>query len=283
LDYHTLQHLLEPRDQSAHKGDFGHVLVIAGGPGYGGSGMMAAQASARVGAGLTTLATHPQHVTAVLVRQPEIMARGVLSGADLAPLLCRATVLVLGPGLGQDQWAHDMLTAVMSVADELPMVIDADALHLLAKGTCNNQLPPAVQRKWILTPHPGEAALLLKSDTSSIQQNRDSAVRQLQSQWGGVAVLKGAGTLVCHASAGSHQAKVERCRHGNPGMASGGMGDVLSGVIAGLLAQGLTLADAARLGVCLHGMAADIAADDGQRGMLATDLLPWIRKLANPA
>ncbi len=148
------------------------------------------------------------------------------------------------------------------------MVLDADALNLLAEE-------PLHKYSWILTPHPGEAARLLNKTTREIQNDRLEAVRAIQRNYGGVCVLKGSGTLV----ANSNQTSV--CTAGNPGMASGGMGDVLTGIIAGLIAQGLNLYDAARFGVELHAQSADLAAEDGMRGMLASDLFIPLRKLVN--
>jgi NAD(P)H-hydrate epimerase len=151
------------------------------------------------------------------------------------------------------------------------MVLDADALNLLAED-------PLHRDNWILTPHPGEAARLLGVETPAIQADRFGTVDQLQQRYGGVVVLKGAGTLVRAADANTGL-----CAQGNPGMASGGMGDILSGILGGLLAQGFTLNEAAQLGTCLHAAAGDAAAKSaGERGLLASDLLPWVRRLANP-
>ena len=156
---------------------------------------------------------------------------------------------------------------------ELPLVVDADALNLLAQE-------PVYSDRWVLTPHPGEAARLLNCDTNTIQSDRVTAAKEVQKKFGGVVVLKGSGTVIVDG-----EEKVSICSAGNPGMASGGMGDVLTGIIAGLIAQriplGLDIADAARLGVCLHAAAGDNAAVDGERGMLANDLMPWIRRLVN--
>ncbi len=134
-------------------------------------------------------------------------------------------------------------------------------------------------RQWLLTPHPGEAARLLATDTVTIQGDRFRALAELLAKYRGAAVLKGVGSLV----AGADDDVIGLCAGGNPGMASGGMGDVLSGILGGLLAQGLSLSQAARLGVCLHGDAADRAAmESGERGLAATDLMPWLRRGVNP-
>jgi len=273
VDAESLQRWLPARRRDAHKGAFGRVLVVGGNLGMGGASLMAAQAAARVGAGLVRLATRPEHLSAVLARCPEIMAHGVNSGQDLEPLLEYADVIIIGPGLGQNAWSEQMLRVVL--ASERPLVMDADALNLLGSGRFNSQR----RDNWLLTPHPGEAARLLGETTAAIQADRFAAVMALHEAYGGTAVLKGAGSLVY----GVGVPRVALCSGGNPGMASGGMGDVLSGVLGGLLAQGFALTDAARLGVSLHAAAADDAADGGERGMLATDLLPHIRRLANPS
>lgn len=281
ITYDTLKLQLQPRARVSHKGDFGHVLVLGGDHGMGGAPLMAAEAAARSGAGLVSVATRPAHIAALLQRRPELMACGIDQTADLNPLLSKATAIVAGPGLGQSEWSRQCLTSVLrhAGAHNVPLVLDADALNWLCREP--DLMMKGSQGKWILTPHAGEAARLLCQTRAEVEEDRESAARALQKRYGGVAVLKGAGTLVCHTD-GKRQ-NLARCGHGNPGMASGGMGDVLSGVLGALLAQQFTLADSARIGVCIHSKAADLAAAaDGQRGLLATDLLPHIRRLLNP-
>jgi NAD(P)H-hydrate epimerase len=272
---------LPARDQDTHKGDFGHVLVVGGDQGMGGAALMTAKAAARTGAGLTSVATHPAHAANFLSDCPELMVRGVVIPADLKLHAARASVMVLGPGLGRSPWSKVVITTALEIAAEqhLPIVLDADALNWISSEA--SLLAPDVPLKRIITPHPGEAARLLGLTAGEINTNRQHAVRELQHKFGGVAILKGAGTLVCYLHEGRQQ--VETCVHGNPGMASGGMGDVLSGVIAGLLAQQYSIAESARLGVCIHSKAADIAAKaGGERGLLASDLFSYIRRLVNP-
>ncbi len=259
---------LAPRPRDAHKGISGHVLIVGGGPGMPGAARLAGDAALRSGAGLVSVATRPEHVAAVAAGRPELMCRGVDDGPALAPLLERATVVAVGPGLGQTPWAKDLLKTVLASA--LPVVLDADALNLLAGS-------PTDRGNWILTPHPGEAARLLGQDTASIQENRFGAVKELAARYAAVAVLKGAGSLVCDT-----YGHISLCDAGNPGMAVAGMGDVLTGVIAGLLAQTHDPETSARVGVLLHAMAGDDASRIGERGMMASDLLPWIRRHANP-
>ena len=262
-----LERGLPPRPRYAHKGDFGHVLVAGGDHGYGGAARMAAEAAARVGAGLVSLATRKEHAAFLSLDRPELMCHGVANREEMQNLLGRASVAAVGPGLGRSGWAGMLLET--AVESGLPLVVDADALNLLAEQPIRHQ-------RWILTPHPGEAARLLGVSAAEIQRDRFAAARELQACYGGVVVLKGSGTLVVGEN------ELPRvCAAGNPGMASGGMGDVLAGVIAGLLAQRLDSLDAAALGASLHGAAGDEAARAGERGLLASDLMAPLRRLVN--
>ena len=266
-----VSHLLPPRDKTAHKGHCGHVLVIGGDTGMGGAAIMAAQAAGRCGAGLVTVATRTEHLSAVLSRYPEAMAVGVRSGTELEPFIERADVLVVGPGLGQNAWGEQLL--MKAIGCNKPLVLDADALNLL---TLRREFGRLNGERWVITPHPGEAARLLGCSVAELQADRFAAVVELQTAFGGVALLKGAGSLSFDGDA------LHLNPTGNPGMASGGMGDVLSGVIGALIAQGLSAADATRLGAWLHGTAADRSATlYGARGMQATDLLAQLRLLVN--
>ncbi|CBL45477.1 Hypothetical protein HDN1F_18940 [gamma proteobacterium HdN1] len=276
---------LPPRSRTAHKGHFGHVLVIGGDYGMGGAVLMAAEAAARMGAGLTTVATRLEHAPALLARRPEIMVHSAENAVGLQALVKSATTLVIGPGLGRNAWGKGLFQQVMvDGADRLAgkhIVIDADGLFWLEFFSRQPLLAINAQH-WVLTPHPGEAARLLGSETSTVQQDRFAAVQKLHKKYQGVVVLKGAGTLILGREGGEHDVP-HLASVGNPGMATGGMGDVLSGLIGGLLAQGKSLLDAARIGVWLHGAAADrVAAKYGERGLLATDLFEPLRALANP-
>ena len=267
LDLDTLLAELPPRPATAHKGHCGSVLVIGGDEGMGGASLMAAEAALRCGAGLVRLATREQHVAAAIARIPEIMAHGVAGATDVRKLIDASDVLVVGPGLGQSEWSKACLQVALQA--QKPCVLDADALNLLASGDVQS----ADLSDSVLTPHPGEAARLLGCAVGEIQTDRFAAATALTSKLGATIVLKGNGTLV------ASQKGIGLCDYGNPGMASGGMGDVLSGVLGALIAQGLAADDAAPLGVCLHSAAADIAALDGERGLLATDLIPVMREL----
>ncbi|MEY3808388.1 MAG: hypothetical protein RI893_1364 [Pseudomonadota bacterium] len=263
----VVKNQLPLRNRYAHKGDCGHVLIIGGDLGYSGAARLAGEAALRVGSGLVSIATRMKHAGLMNLNRPELMVHGVETPAQLVLLLEKADVIVVGPGLGLSAWAKALFNTAINT--EKPLVIDADGLNLLAKSA-------TVKTNWILTPHPGEAGRLLNCSTADIQQDRFAAVLSIQANYGGVAILKGAGTLI----ASEHQLAVSNT--GNPGMASGGMGDVLAGVLAGLLAQGLSLQDAAHQGVYNHGLAADLAAEkDGERGLLASDLMTYLRQLVN--
>ncbi|KFF50526.1 carbohydrate kinase [Gammaproteobacteria bacterium MFB021] len=269
-DAQWLATALPRRCPSDHKGTHGHVLVIAGAPGMGGAALMTSEMVARVGAGKVSLATDAAHVAASLTRFPEIMAHGVRGGADLTALVAAADVIAVGPGIGTGAWGQAALQQALT-ADK-PCVVDADGLNLLAARES-----PTRRDAWVLTPHPGEAARLLGWSTAAVQRDRRGAVIALQQRWGGCVVLKGPGTLVYDGE------RLDLCPYGNPGMASGGMGDALTGIIAGLLGQLGEPARAARLGVLIHALAADAAsAAGGQRGLLASDLASYARRLANP-
>ena len=262
---------LPPRKKASHKGLFGHVLVIGGDEGFGGAAIMAAEAALIAGAGKVSLATRACHISAALTRAPEVMVRSVESTQALLPLLKQADVVVFGPGLGLNAWADQMLQGVMQAT--VPVVVDADGLNILL---LKNQFHSIAKTNWVITPHPGEAAKLLSMSVSQIQQDRMESVRSLQEAIGGTAVLKGAGTLITDGDV------VHLCSAGNPGMATGGMGDVLSGIIGALMGQGLAPVDAARIGVFLHSTAADLCAErHGERGLKATDLFRDIRSLLN--
>lgn len=272
LDLASLKQSLPARKATAHKGHFGHVMITGGDSGMAGATAMASQAACRIGAGLISCATRPEHISAIVSRNPEVMVHGVISGQEIEPLLPRASVVVVGPGLGQGSWGEQLLQKVAKLS--VPLVVDADALNLLAAGRVVKQRH---RDNWILTPHPGEAARLLDCSSADIQRDRFAAVTELQRRYGGAVVLKGAGSLIATADS----PVVGLCPYGNPGMAAGGMGDVLSGILGALMGQGLSPAQAARLGVCLHAVAGDRAAVAGVRGMMATDLIAQLRRLVN--
>jgi len=268
IDDALMRDTLPPRRRTAHKGDFGHVLVIGGGEGMPGAVRLCGEAALRAGAGLVSIATASSHAAILAATRPELMPHGIKAAADLEPLLAKADVIAFGPGLGRSDWAKSLFELV--VADARSAVWDADALYWLAQQ-------PDMAESRVITPHPGEAGALLQKSTADIQSDRLGAVRALQQRYGGVAVLKGSGSLI---SAGPDVPSI--CTSGNPGMASAGMGDVLTGIIAALLAQGLSLEQAALAGVEAHARAGDIAAAKGQRGLIASDLISELRTVINP-
>lgn len=259
---------IKPRRRNTHKGESGRVLCIGGDDGGGGAVMLAAQAALRSGAGLVQVATRQAHVAPLLACCPEAMVRAVADAEELLPMLQVADVVAIGPGLGQAPWAQVLWQSALAV--QRPLVIDADALNLLATM-------PRMLGSAILTPHPGEAGRLLGISTVQVQHDRLAAAAALVERFAAVVVLKGAGSVV---AAPGHVPRIIAA--GNPGMAVGGMGDLLTGVIASLLAQGYEPFDAASLGALLHAAAGDAAAAQGERGLLPSDLLPLLRRLVNP-
>jgi len=264
-----LRRLFPPREATAHKGRFGHVLVVGGNTGMSGAVRLAGEAALRSGAGLVSVATRPAHASLLPLVRPELMCHGVSESEDLAPLLARATVVAVGPGLGRDDWARVLLHTVLEAG--LPLVVDADALNLLAESG-------ARRTDWILTPHPGEAGRLLGVSSADVQHDRPGALRAVIERYGGTVLLKGSGTL-----AGESGRRPWLVASGNPGMATAGMGDVLTGVVAGLVAQaGTPGANVAAAAAFVHGAAGDAAARSGQRGLLASDVLAQLRPWLNP-
>ncbi|MBD2838418.1 NAD(P)H-hydrate dehydratase [Pseudomonas sp. JM0905a] len=256
---------LAPRPRTAHKGQFGHLLVVGGDRGLGGAALLAAESALRSGAGLVSLATRPEHVMAALSRRPEVMCTGVSSANQLLALADRADVVVAGPGLGQDAWGRSLLSVLAGL--ESFQVWDADALNLLAgEHVC---LPAGS----VITPHPGEAARLLGISTAEVQADRSRAVLALAQKFDSVVLLKGAGSLVA-----APDGRLALCDRGHPVMAGAGLGDVLAGLIGALLAQGMDAYSATCLAVWLHACAGESLARGG-RGLAASDLIPTIRQL----
>lgn len=268
LTQEALSYWLLPRRRNTHKGESGRALCIGGDHGHGGAILLCAEAALRSGAGLLTVATREAHVSAILARRPEAMARAVESGDELKPLFSQVDAIAIGPGLGRGDWGRAMLK--LALAADKPLVLDADALNLIAAEPC--ALADA-----ILTPHPGEAARLLGMDTAEVQRDRFAAAQAIAERYQAVVVLKGAGTIV--AAPGQAPRVLDA---GNPGMAVGGMGDVLTGVIVALRASGMSAFDAASAGALLHSLAGDAAAEQGERGLLPADLFFPLRRLANP-
>lgn len=267
-DATSLMQWLPPRRPTSHKGDHGKLLVIGGDHGTAGAIRMTAEAALRSGSGMVRVLTHKDNVGPLLTARPELMVQE-LSAAAIEAGLAWADVIVIGPGLGQNEWGKNALKKTEN--SQKPMLWDADALNLLA-------ISPDKRQNRILTPHPGEAARLLNCKIGDIESDRLLAARRLAKRYGGTVVLKGAGTLIADETGKMAIADV-----GNAGMASGGMGDVLSGIIGSLAGQKLALYDAACAGCVAHGAAAEaVAKRQGTRGMLATDLFSELYLFVNP-
>ena len=267
---------LQPRKAASHKGSHGRLLILAGEQGMGGAAILAAQAALRSGAGMVKLLTAEANLPGVLARQPEVMVeawqRGQTGQEQLAAALTWADALLVGPGLGQSEQALAGWRGCWNFSG--PLVVDADALNLWATGA---QPPLEVARRCLLTPHPGEAARLLGWPLAEVQRQRLKAVTQLCQKTQAVSLLKGAGSLIGLPE----QTQAWLCPFGNPGMGVAGMGDLLAGCLAALLAQGVAPPEAARLAVRLHAQAGDQAAQDQPRGLLPSDLLPFLRAGVN--
>ncbi len=276
LDKDLLKTFFPERPQCSHKGSHGHVLVLGGNYGMAGAVRLAGEAALRCGAGRVSVACRPEHVVTVVANRPELMCHGLednpkLLSVKLKRLISSASCIVIGPGLGQDKWAQQIFSIVRE--SRLPTIVDADALNLLATDFDNKQ-----RSNWVLTPHPGEAGRLLGTTANDVQSDRFSAIRALQLRYGGTIILKGNGSLVIDSAAA-----ISMCAAGNPGMGSAGMGDVLSGVLAACIAQSGQIDLSAQVATFLHAYAADLATEkNGERGLIASDLFPYLRELVNP-
>ena len=262
------------RNSESHKGDFGHVLVVAGNIGFGGAALLSSKAAIKIGAGLVSLATRSEHLQAALSFAPEVMTKPVDSGQSLENYLDFPTVVCLGPGLGKDYWSEQMIYKSLenTYKNKTPILIDADGLNLLPEFSKKLPLP----KKIVLTPHLGEAARLLNTSVEKVKKNKISAAKRISNKYNSVVVLKSHETLICKED------KIYICDKGNPGMATAGMGDVLSGMISGLIAQKLSLFEAACLGVDLHARAGDIYSEkNNQQSLLPTDIIDLFARVIN--
>ncbi len=271
-----LSKTIKPRPRNSHKGSYGHVLAVGGSAGMSGAIRLCGEAALRSGAGRVTIATAPQHVSSVNQARPELMARAIDESGELTALLNGNTnVVAIGPGLGRSKWSESLLVTCLDA--DVPLVVDADGLNLLAE---QSPARSALDKDWILTPHPAEAARLLDCSVTEVQGDRVKAAQTIASRYRACVVLKGCGTVVATASG-----EYAICPLGNPGMATAGSGDVLTGVIAALAGQGLPCFDAAMAGVLAHALAGDLAADKwGEVALVAgdiTDQLPEVWKSMN--
>lgn len=265
---------LPPRNRSSHKGSHGHVVIVGGAPGMSGAVVLAGRAALRAGAGKVSVLTHPDSHTVIAGAQPELMVSSTRaeSQTEIVDFLKRASAVVLGPGLGQDDWGTQLCEWVL--AADVPVLLDADGLNGLAQQPAWAKRSAAL---WI-TPHPGEAARLLNSDSSEIEQDRWAAVERLAENFGAYTLLKGKGSLIAQPDA----SRLRICTRGSPALAVGGTGDVLSGIAGSLIAQGLPAEAVLPCAAWLHGVAGEHAAFAGERGTLPSDLMEPLRKLVNP-
>lgn len=261
LDAAAVAPLLPARAADAHKGRFGHLLVVAGSPGKSGAAVLCARGALRAGAGLVTVATSRPVQPLVAIQQAEVMTESVASPAAALKLLAARDALAIGPGLGTSAATRSLVTTILAKR-RLPAVADADALNLFEGRRLRAGKHPLV-----ITPHPGEAARLLGSSAAAVQADRLGSARRLAEATGAVVLLKGRHTVVAEPSGAAAINST-----GNPGMATAGMGDVLTGVVGAFLARGIPARDAARLAAYVHGDAGDRAAGlRGQEGLIATD------------
>jgi NAD(P)H-hydrate epimerase len=272
---------LPTRPVHGNKGSFGKLLCIGGNQGMAGAIRLSAESALRCGVGLVKVYCHESSSLSISAGRPEIMQ----THKELEAALGWCSCIVIGPGLGQDDWAHQQFSRLLAHLKHQPkpLVVDADGLNLLATMIDNldirnilGQLPAL-----ILTPHPGEASRLLNCSIAKIENNRFEASKNIAQKYQSICVLKGAGTVI-QSNKTPQEPQCWVCKGGNAGMATAGMGDILTGVIGAFLAQGLTSQSAAIYGVCAHAEAGDrLAIQYGQRGMIASDLLKPLRALVN--
>jgi hydroxyethylthiazole kinase-like uncharacterized protein yjeF len=280
VDWSMLQRL-QARPEHSNKGSFGKLLCIGGNQGMAGAIRLSAESALRCGVGLVKVYCHESSSIGISAGRPEIM----LMHKNLETALDWCSCIVIGPGLGQDDWAHQQFSRLFEYLKHhpKPLVIDADGLNLLASvaDDSNIQNTLAGLPSLVITPHPGEASQLLNCTIAKIENDRYLASQNIAQKYQSTCVLKGAGTVI--QMDGSHQEpQCFVCKGGNPGMATAGMGDLLTGVIGAFLAQGFTSQKAAVYGVCAHAEAGDrVAIQYGQRGMIATDLLQPLRAIVN--
>jgi len=267
--------LLKKRSKDSHKGDFGHVFILAGSRGLTGAAALCSNAALRSGAGLVTLGI-PVSLNSIMSRKlTEVMtisltetkeaALSLKAEKDILKKIKTSDAAVLGPGLSRHPETQKLINRLI-LKIEKPMVLDADALNAISK---NVKVLKKIKSSYIVTPHTGEMSRLINKDAGYIKNNRLIVAKKFSRDYNAVVLLKGAGTVVT-----GPDGKYYINTTGNPGMATAGSGDVLSGIIAGFISQGLSMFNAARLGVYIHGLAGDIAAEDkGEIGLIAGDIL----------
>ncbi|MFT5703366.1 MAG: NAD(P)H-hydrate epimerase [Rickettsiales bacterium] len=247
LDKNKIENLIPQRKKDSHKGDFGHLLVVGGQLGMGGAVLMAAKAALKIGSGRVTILTKKENYGAIISHLPNVMVDFYENEEDLKRIIKDKDIIAIGPGLGKSDWAKELVE--FFIKSDLPKIIDADALNLISEG---NHID---LKNSIITPHPTEASRLLGLSTKEIQNNRVDSIKNLNNKYNCVSVLKGSGSLIFDNK------NLVICPYGNPKMAVAGMGDVLTGIIAGFACQKLDLFSSAIIGVYVHGLAGDKTAE----------------------
>jgi hydroxyethylthiazole kinase-like uncharacterized protein yjeF len=276
--FQELKNLLPNRAKDSHKGNFGKVLICAGSPGMGGAGILASEASLFCGSGLVTLVTDTSNVSPSLLRNPEVMAIGVdmVEGVDIDLKIKDHSVILYGPGIANTAFAKTILGKILKSANNSKIILDAGALHIAASS---KSLIKKSNKTILMTPHPGEAAILLNISIEEVQRDRLSAAKQIADTYGAsIVILKGMGTMVFDSK--NNKSFISSC--GGPELATGGTGDVLAGVLTALLAQGLDIRNASIIAVAVHSEAGlKFKEEIGEIGLNASSLIPIIRQLIN--
>ena len=276
--FQELKNLLPNRAKDSHKGNFGKVLICAGSPGMGGAGILASEASLFCGSGLVTLVTDTSNVSSSLLRNPEVMTTGVDmdKGVNIDLKIKEHNVILYGPGIANTAFAKTILDKILKSANNSKIILDAGALHIAASS---KSLIKKSNKTILMTPHPGEAAILLNISIEEVQRDRLSAAMQIADTYGAsIVILKGMGTVVFDSK--NNKSFISSC--GGPELASGGTGDVLAGVLTALLAQGLDIRNASLIAVAVHSEAGlKFKEEIGEIGLNASSLIPIIRQLLN--
>ena len=276
--FQELKNLLPNRAKDSHKGNFGKVLICAGSPGMGGAGILASEASLFCGSGLVTLVTDTSNVSSSLLRNPEVMTTGVDmdKGVNIDLKIKEHNVILYGPGIANTAFAKTILDKILKSVNNSKIILDAGALHIAASS---KSLIKKSNKTILMTPHPGEAAILLNISIEEVQRDRLSAAKQIADTYGAsIVILKGMGTVVFDSK--NNKSFISSC--GGPELASGGTGDVLAGVLTALLAQGLDIRNASLIAVAVHSEAGlKFKEEIGEIGLNASSLIPIIRQLIN--
>ena len=276
--FQELKNLLPNRAKDSHKGNFGKVLICAGSPGMGGAGILASEASLFCGSGLVTLVTDTSNVSSSLLRNPEVMITGVdmVEGVNIDLKIKDHNVILYGPGIANTAFAKTILDKILKSANNSKIILDAGALHIAASS---KSLIKKSNKTILMTPHPGEAAILLNISIEEVQRDRLSAAKQIADTYGAsIVILKGMGTVVFDSK--NNKSFISSC--GGPELATGGTGDVLAGVLTALLAQSLDIRNASIIAVAVHSEAGlKFKEEIGEIGLNASSLIPIIRQLLN--